>query len=110
LPSVLGYIDKFDKVPTNLTFAFACLIRFYKGTWNEGTLPVDDSKEITSAFQSIWASNDVASVVAQTLSNTDFWGEDLTKIKGLSGALVLALNEIEANGIEQGFVNFNKQV
>ncbi|MBU0941306.1 MAG: tagaturonate reductase [Bacteroidetes bacterium] len=110
LPSVLGYIEKFDKVPTNLTFAFACLIRFYKGSWNEETLPVDDSKEITDAFQQIWASNSSTKVVAQTLSNQDFWGEDLTKIKGLSGALVLALNEIEANGIEQGFVNFNKQV
>ena len=38
LPSVLGYITKFGKVPTNLTFAFACLIRFYKGTWNGTTL------------------------------------------------------------------------
>lgn len=93
-----------------MTFAFACLIRFYKGSWNEETLPVDDSKEITDAFQQIWASNSSTKVVAQTLSNQDFWGEDLTKIKGLSGALVLALNEIEANGIEQGFVNFNKQV
>ncbi|MGO4819040.1 tagaturonate reductase [Flavobacterium sp. W22_SRS_FP1] len=110
LPSVLEYISKYDKVPTNLTFAFACLIRFYKGTWKETSLPVDDSKEITNVFQEIWASNDTAKVVGQTLSNTEFWGEDLTKVKGLSEALVLALNEIEANGIEQGFVHFLKKV
>lgn len=110
LPSVLGYITKFGKVPTNLTFAFACLIRFYKGTWNGTTLAVDDSKEITDVFQEIWASNDSGKVVAQTLSNTEFWGDDLTKVKGLSEALVLALNEIEANGIEQGFVHFLKKV
>lgn len=110
LPSVLGYIEKFDKVPTNLTFAFACLIRFYKGSWNGQTLPVDDSKEITDAFQQIWASNSSTEVVAQTLSNQDFWGEDLTKIKGLAESLVLALNEIEQNGIEQGFAKFSRQV
>jgi tagaturonate reductase len=110
LPSVLGYISKYDKVPTNLTFAFACLIRFYKGTWKGTSLPVDDSKEITNVFQEIWASNDTAKVVGQTLSNTEVWGEDLTKVKGLSEALVLALNEIEANGIEQGFVHFLKKV
>lgn len=110
LPSVLGYISKYDKVPTNLTFAFACLIRFYKGTWKGESLPVDDSVEITNVFKEIWASNDTEKVVDQALSNTEFWGEDLTKVKGLSEALVLALKEIEANGIEQGFVHFLKKV
>ncbi len=109
LPSILGYISKFDKVPTNLTFAFACLIRFYKETWNGKSLPVDDSATITDAFHEIWSSNDAAKVVQDTLSNTEFWGEDLTKINGLSAALILAINEIEANGIEQGFVNFSKK-
>jgi tagaturonate reductase len=108
LPSILGYITKFGKVPTNLTFAFACLIRFYKGSWNGTALPVDDSKEIVDEFQGIW-SGDAAAAVQKTLQNTEFWGEDLTKIKGLSEALVLALNEIEENGIEKGFANFSKQ-
>jgi len=48
-------------------------------------------------------------VVAKILANTEFWGEDLTKVQGLSEALVVALNEIEENGIEQGFANFSKQ-
>ncbi|MEP6932112.1 MAG: tagaturonate reductase [Flavobacterium sp.] len=108
LPSILGYITKFDKIPVNLTFAFACLIRFYKGTWNGTALPVDDSKEIVDEFASIWSA-DAATAVEKTLKNTEFWGEDLTKINGLSEALVLALNEIEQNGIEKGFANFSKQ-
>jgi tagaturonate reductase len=110
LPSVLSYISKYDKVPTNLTFAFGCLIRFYKGTWKGIALPVDDSVEIINVFKEIWASIDTEKVVDQTLSNIEFWGEDLTKVKGLPEALVLALNEIEANGIEQGFVHFLKKV
>jgi tagaturonate reductase len=110
LPSVLGYISKYDKVPAHLTFAFACLIRFYKGSWKGQILPVEDSSDIITFFQEIWKSSENNDkVVQQTLENAEFWGEDLTKINGLSEALVLALSEIETNGIEQGFVNFNKQ-
>jgi len=108
LPSILVYISKFDKVPSHLSFAFACLIRFYQGTWKGAKLPVDDSEAITDAFEVLWSSNDPVEVVRQTLSNAEFWGVDLTKIHGLSEALVLALNEIEANGIEKGFVNYSQ--
>lgn len=110
LPSILAYITKFGKVPTNLTFAFACLLRFYKGTWNGTALPVDDSNEITAFFNAIWSLNDTVKVVEATLQNIDFWEEDLTKVKGLSKALVLALNEIESNGIKQGYINFKEEV
>lgn len=107
LPSILVYNEKFGKVPANLTFAFACLIRFYKGTWNGAGLPVDDSKEITDAFEAIWADG-TAKAVQQTLQNTEFWGEDLTAVKGLSETLELAINEINANGIEEGYQNYLK--
>ncbi|WP_348823049.1 tagaturonate reductase [Flavobacterium aestuarii] len=107
LPSILGYTSKFGKVPANLTFAFACLIRFYQGTWNGAALPVDDSKEITDAFKAIWENN-ITKAVEQTLQNTEFWDEDLTAIKGLSEAIELAINEINTNGIEEGFKNYLK--
>lgn len=107
LPSILVYNEKFGKVPANLTFAFACLIRFYKGTWNGAGLPVDDSKEITDVFEAIWADG-TAKAVQQTLQNTEFWGEDLTAVKGLSETLELAINEINANGIEEGYQNYLK--
>lgn len=109
LPSLLGYIKSHGKVPTHLAYSFACLIRFYKGTWNNQPLPVNDSEEIVSAFAAIWQSSSNAEVVQKTLSNTTFWDEDLTKVESLSEALVVALNEIENNGIQQGFVNFSKQ-
>lgn len=109
LPSVLQYIASEGKVPTHLTFAFACLIRFYKGEWKNAALPVQDSEDIVAAFAKIWAAASIEEVVKQTLSNTEFWEEDLTKINGLSDALVLALNEIETNGIEQGCINFSNK-
>ena len=108
LPSLLQYYNANKKLPTNLTFSLACLIQFYKGTWNNEALPVKDSPEVVEAFKDAWQLGTLDLVVTKILANTEFWGEDLTKIDGLAVALVLALNEIESNGIEQGFVNFSK--
>nr|WP_294926362.1 tagaturonate reductase [uncultured Flavobacterium sp.] len=109
LPSLLGYYNANNKLPVNLTFSLASLIQFYKGTWNNEVLPVKDTPELVEAFKNAWQSGDLNSVVAKVLANVEFWGEDLTKISGLSEALVVALTEIEANGIEQGYANFSKQ-
>ena len=108
LPSLLGYFSITKKLPTSLTFSLACLIQFYKGTWNNEALPVKDTPELVEAFKKAWELGNIESVVAAVLANTDFWDEDLNKVEGLSQALVHALNEIEANGIQQGFVNFSK--
>jgi tagaturonate reductase len=109
LPSLLGYYDTNKKLPVNLTFSLACLIQFYKGIWNNETLPVKDTQELVEAFKKAWELGSLESVVTTVLANTDFWDQDLNKVDGLSQALVLALNEIETNGIEQGFINFSKK-
>lgn len=109
LPSLLAYEAKESKLPTHLTFALACLIRFYKGTWNGKVLPVNDSEEILSEFNKIWKAADVKRVSYATLQNTEFWGCDLNKVTNLTEAITFALNEIESNGIEQGFVNFKNK-
>lgn len=109
LPSLLGYYNAKAKLPTNLTFSLACLIQFYKGTWNNEALPVKDTPELVEAFKNAWQLGTLDSIVSSILANTEFWGEDLTKIDGLSQALVLALNEIETNGVEQGFINFSQK-
>ena len=109
LPSLLGHYNATKQVPTALTFSLACLVRFYKGTWNNEELPVKDTPELVEAFKKAWELGSLDAVVNAVLSNEDFWGEDLTKIDGLSQALVLALNEIETNGIEQGFINFSQK-
>ncbi|PRP68054.1 tagaturonate reductase [Nonlabens agnitus] len=106
LPSLLEYVEKYNRLPTHLTFAFACLIRFYKGTWKGEDLPIKDSDEVVAFFKKVWSTNDLNQVVEQTLSNTDFWDEDLTKVPHLSNAIVLALDEIESHGIEKGFKNY----
>lgn len=109
LPSLIGYEAIHGKIPVHLTFSFACLIRFYKGTWQKRALPINDSNEIVSAFKEIWKLNDYTKIAKAVLENKSFWDQDLTKIKDLSQAIAVALEEIDSNGIEKGFVNFSKQ-
>lgn len=109
LPSLLDYVSSQNRIPTHLTFAFACLLRFYKGTWREAQLPVKDSKEVLEHFKKIWTLKDTSKIVDSILSNKEYWDIDLTKIKGISEAIVFALEEIESNGIEKGFANFSSR-
>ena len=109
LPSLLEYIALNQKLPTNLTFAFAALIRFYKGTWKGESLPINDSADIVDAFAEIWKSDDYVEIAIKTLGNTAYWGEDLTQKENLTDAVALALKEIDDNGIEIGFANFSKR-
>jgi tagaturonate reductase len=109
LPSLLQYYNDHKQLPTNLTFSFACLIQFYKGTWNGNALPIKDTPEIVEEFNEAWQLKDLDLVVNRILANEEFWGEDLTKINGLVQDIVFALSEIDSNGIEQGYLNFNKQ-
>ena len=109
LPSLLEYIALNKKLPTNLTFAFAALIRFYKGTWKGESLPINDSADIVDAFAEIWKSDDYVEIAIKTLGNTAYWGEDLTQKENLTDAVALALKEIDDNGIEIGFANFSKR-
>ena len=110
LPSLLQYVKKNNKLPLNLTFAFACLIRIYKGVWKGETLPVQDSDAIIADFSKIWASNHYDEIANAVLSSKDYWGEDLTKVQNLSAAIVLALEEIDKNGIEKGYSNYANQL
>ncbi|WP_244462141.1 tagaturonate reductase [Wocania ichthyoenteri] len=108
LPSLLGYVKIHGKLPTNLTFAFACLIRFYKGTWKGEVLPVNDNEAVVTSLTKIWESNNLNTVAENILSIETYWGEDLTQVEGLTKAVALALKEIETNGVEEGYVNYNK--
>jgi tagaturonate reductase len=109
LPSLLTYIEKNDRIPINLTFAFACLIRFYKDTWQDKKLPVNDSEEIVTTFTQIWELDDFDKITNTVLGNTILWNQDLTKVALLLEAITLALVEIETNGIRVGYENFSEK-
>ncbi|MFG4003559.1 tagaturonate reductase [Flavobacterium aquidurense] len=110
LPSLLGYYKAKKKLPVNLTFSLASLIRFYKGAWNGQSLPVKDGEDIVSFFDGLWKSDDYEKIARLTLQNKSFWDEDLTEIPGLTKAITIALEEIDSNGVEAGFAKFQQRI
>lgn len=103
LPSLLEYVKRTDSLPTHTVFTFACLIRFYKGTWYETILPINDDKEIIAEMAAIWKSDSMKKIASHVLGKTTYWDEDLNKIKGLTEAIATSLQRIEKYGIKEGF-------
>ena len=110
LPSLLTYQKKYDKLPLHLTFAFACLIRFYKGEWNGESLPVQDDKAVLENLKKVWELHSYKEISQQVLQNTGFWDKDLTELPELQEQIALALELIESKGIEKGFNDFVERV
>jgi tagaturonate reductase len=109
LPSLLEYLKLKGALPMHLTFAFACLIQFYKGHWKGAVLPVQDSAAIEAQFSELWKLDTLSSVAKAVLGLETYWGENLNEVKGLTHAITYALEAIESKGIEQGFLHFSKQ-
>ena len=110
LPSLLEYVKREKKLPLKTVFALACLLRFYKGDWNGKSLLLNDNAEIMTEFAEIWKSKDLEMVVDKSLKNSGYWGEDLTKVKGLTEAIISALDNIDIYGIQEGFEKFSNKI
>lgn len=110
LPSLLEYVNRKNELPIRLVYTFACLIRFYKGEWKGKSLPLNDDSEVMAEFAHIWKSNNFEIVANKVLKNSAYWGEDLTKVKGLTKAISSALECIDTNGIQEGFEIFSNEI
>ena len=110
LPSLLVYHEKYNQLPMHLTFAFACLIRFYKGDWKGKLLPVQDDEKITDFFKKSWEKNSYMEISEQVLGNRELWDRDLTKVGDLKEQIAFALEQIELKGVEEGFSVFAEKL
>ena len=115
LPSLLGYVKKEGKLPVVLPFSLAALISFYEGTEYEGTALIgnrngekyliNDSPEVLEKFASLYKASykdnqEKAEKIAQAvLSETSWWGEDLTAVAGLEAVVAKHLENIWTNGM-----------
>lgn len=106
LPSLLKYVERNHKLPVNLTFSLASLIRFYQGSFGEKSLPLNDEETIVNRFREIWANEDYNAVSEQALSEKSFWDTDLSQVEGLKAAVAKALYEIDHNDMETAYKNF----
>lgn len=108
MPSFLGYIENEGKLPTHLTFSLAALMAFYTGTEirDKALIGHRDGAEYNilddAAVLEFFAANsskDAAEFAHATLSNVDFWGQDLSELAGVEEAVVTYLSDIRALGM-----------
>ncbi|SOC79318.1 tagaturonate reductase [Salinimicrobium sediminis] len=109
LPSLLEYQKRKSTLPVRLTFAFACLIRFYKGEWKGETLPVQDDQQIKDFFSRVWKKDDLEELTQEVLKKEDYWGQDLTIVPELKEQIKVAIKELEEKGVEEGFRSFREK-
>jgi tagaturonate reductase len=101
VPSLVNYHAKFHKLPVHIVYAFAAIIRFYKGEWNGKSIPLKDEPAIIAWFDEQWKSaSNTLTLVERVLKNETLWQQDLTKIDGLAELVTTYLNEIEAKGVQ----------
>lgn len=108
LPSLIAYHARFHTLPRHTVFAFAALIRFYKGDWNGAPIPLNDDPAITAWFNQQWTTTpDIPSLVTGILANQLLWQQDLTRIDGLADLLTHFLEVIDRGGIQSAMNQFN---
>lgn len=113
MPSFLGYVNKFNKLPKYLTFSISALMSFYsttqEGEVNGGVCLVGDrngekyyirdDKFVLDFFKENSAKSPEEFAKAY-LSNTKFFGgEDLSKIEGLVDTIASQIADIRARGM-----------
>lgn len=122
LPSLLGYVEKKGELPSVLTFALAALISFYEGKITEdGTAlignrngeeyRIQDSPEVLKKFDELYSASykcngcKSAALAKGILSESAWWGQDLTAVAGLEERIASCLKSIWDNGIEETIKN-----
>lgn len=108
LPSFLGYLEKYHKLPTHLTFSLAALMAFYQGDEiKDGALigsrdgspyRIMDDEAVLEFFKEN-CHKDTSEFVQSFLSRKDFFGQNLGRIEGLKDALITYLEDIKENGM-----------
>lgn len=108
MPSFLGYVEKYGKLPEHLAFSLASLIAFYKGTEirDKALIGNRDGQEYNimddMAVLEFFAANSQkpSKELAQSfLGNTEFFGQDLNEVSGLTDAVAGYLDTIAAKGM-----------
>ena len=108
MPSFLGYIDEYHKLPKCITTSFAFYIQFYRGyeltdaglvakRLAGNTYTISDDRDILEFYYN-HKDDSVKDLVHAVCTNTSFWGQDLTQIAGFEDAVVQTLTEIEEKG------------
>ena len=100
LPSILDFIQHNKAAPVRLCIAFAALIKLYiDGV--QGKFNLSDDAEYIAWFEALDVERDTNELIAQVLSNTDFWEQDLTQNQPLQNQVTQTFQDIQNTSIRQ---------
>jgi tagaturonate reductase len=104
LPTITDYQKNTGKLPDGLVLSLAALIVFYRGKTDGKSIPLNDDEANISFFENIWKKYDqedfsTSDIVKEVLCNSDFWGQDLTKMEGLESKTAEFLSGILSEGM-----------
>jgi tagaturonate reductase len=111
LPTILDYAEKFGTAPPVLSWSFAALILFYRGTKrrdealvglrNGEEYLIRDDSAVLDFFYRVWNGEDPVDpekIASLVLENTELWDEDLRAVPGL----LIAVGTHLAGHLEKG--------
>lgn len=115
MPSLEGYVSKFNKLPKCITASFAFYISFYRGTEltdaglvakrpNGDTYTISDDRAVLE-FYYAHKEDSAKDLVHAVCTNTEFWGKDLTEIPGFEAEVAAIVENIEAHGTYEEMKN-----
>ena len=112
LPSVIEFIKRKEALPERLLFSLASLITFYSGKRGDEAIALKDDQSVLDFFSKNWMAVNASELTVEdfvntVLSNTDFWGEDLTAYDGLASLVSAYVSEIRVEGIGSVLDKFN---
>ena len=112
LPSVIEFIKRKEVLPKRLLFSLASLITFYSGKRGDDSIALKDDQSVLDFFSKNWMAVNASELTSEdlvnaVLSNTDFWGEDLTAYDGLASQVSAYVSKITVEGIGSVLNEFN---
>lgn len=105
LPTVKEYLALHQTLPEKAIFALSATIRLFKGDINGKAIELKDDPAILDLHKKMWSqyeSGDLSlrDMVETLLGNETIWGENLTKMSGLTELTTQYLDQI----VDQGMV------
>lgn len=106
LPAFKEYAYVNKKFPKRMAFSLACLIRFYKGEFNNENILLNDDVKVLEFFKTQWLNVDngnqsIETLVINVLSNKAVVGEDLSTYSGLVAFVSDSIKNIDKIGVKE---------
>lgn len=85
LPGLKTYLERKGELPKGLVLGLAAIITYYRGgKRGDADIVPNDDPAIMNLLSDLWTSGDVKSVAEGVLTSEMIWGEDLSRIPGLT--------------------------